>query len=73
MPKKKQEQDWEKEDKETVLAKGGEWTKKINVDIPMWVVKELDKEADRVGIARQALIKMWIVEKVDQIRAKKTA
>lgn len=64
-------EEWEKEDKETVLAKGGEWTKKINLDIPVWAVKELDKEAERMGVARQALIKMWVVEKIDQVRAKK--
>jgi hypothetical protein len=40
-------------------------TKKINLDIPVWAVKAIDKEADRIGIARQALLKMWIVERLD--------
>jgi hypothetical protein len=41
--------------------------KRVNVDFPVWSISELDKEADRLGIARQALIKIWIIEKLDQI------
>jgi hypothetical protein len=37
---------------------------KVNVDFPAWVVKDLDKEADRLGVARQSLIKVWIVERL---------
>jgi len=40
--------------------------KKANVDFPAWVVKDLDKEADRLGVARQSLIKVWIVERLEQ-------
>ncbi len=38
---------------------------KVNVDFPAWVVKALDREADRVGVPRQSLIKLWIVEKLE--------
>ena len=41
---------------------------KVNVDFPAWVVGELDREANRIGIARQALIKTWIVEKIEVAR-----
>jgi hypothetical protein len=41
---------------------------KINVDFPKWVVTALDREADRIGIARQALIKLWIVERLENAR-----
>lgn len=40
--------------------------KRINVDFPSWIVKSLDKEADRYGISRQALIKVWITERLDR-------
>lgn len=36
--------------------------KRVNVDFPLWVVNELDKEAKRLGVPRQALIKLWIAE-----------
>ena len=38
---------------------------KVNVDFPAWVVAGLDREAGRIGIARQALIKLWIVERLE--------
>jgi len=42
---------------------------KVNVDFPRWVVTALDREADRIGVARQALIKLWIVERLEKTRA----
>ncbi len=38
--------------------------KRVNIDFPIWVVEELDKEAGRLGITRQALVKVWIAEKL---------
>lgn len=40
--------------------------RKVNVDFPAWVVEDLDKEADRLGVERQSLIKVWIVERLEQ-------
>ena len=41
--------------------------KRVNVDCPAWSIGELDKEAERLGVARQALIKLWVIEKLDQL------
>ena len=41
--------------------------KRVNVDFPAWSIDELDKEADRLGVARQALIKLWVIERLDQL------
>ncbi len=38
--------------------------KRVNVDFPAWVVTGLDREARRLGVTRQSLIKMWIAEKL---------
>jgi hypothetical protein len=38
--------------------------KRVNVDFPKWMVSGLDREAARLGVSRQALIKMWIAEKL---------
>jgi len=38
----------------------------VNVDFPQWVVDALDREANRIGITRQSLIKMWTVERLEQ-------
>ncbi len=39
--------------------------KRVNVDFPSWMVQSLDKEASRLGITRQSLIKMWVADKLD--------
>ena len=36
----------------------------INVDFPSWVVASLDKEAARIGVTRQSIIKVWLVERL---------
>jgi len=38
--------------------------KRVNIDFPSWVVEGLDKQAKRLGITRQALVKVWIAEKL---------
>ena len=67
---KKKMETYKREDQETVLRSGGEWTKRVNVDFPIWAIKEMDREADRRGITRQALIKMWLIDKLDVIKTK---
>ena len=39
-------------------------SKRINVDFPSWVVEALDREATRIGVTRQSIIKMWLVERL---------
>jgi len=41
--------------------------KRVNVDFPVWMIHSLDKEAKRLGIPRQSLIKMLIAERLDKI------
>lgn len=47
--------------------------RKVNVDLPLWAIKELDKEAGRRGIARQALMKMWLIDRLDKLRGKEAS
>jgi hypothetical protein len=39
----------------------------ISLDIPAQMLKNLDREATRIGVARQALIKVWLAERLDII------
>jgi hypothetical protein len=41
---------------------------KVNVDFPMWMVRMLDREALKLNVSRQAVIKMWIRERLDPTR-----
>lgn len=38
--------------------------KRVNVDFPSWMVQSIDKEAQYLGVTRQALIKMWIGDRL---------
>ena len=40
--------------------------KRINVDIPEWMIDSLDREAGRVGVTRQSIIKVWLAERLEQ-------
>ncbi len=40
--------------------------KRVNVDFPGWMVDSLDREARRMGVTRQSLIKLWLADKLGQ-------
>lgn len=40
--------------------------KRVNVDFPGWMVDSLDREAHRMGVTRQSLIKLWLADKLSQ-------
>ena len=42
----------------------GEETRRVNVDFPAWMVTSLDREARRLGVTRQSIIKMWLAERL---------
>jgi hypothetical protein len=37
---------------------------RINLDLPRWIVEKLDRHARKAGVARQALVKVWMVERL---------
>lgn len=39
--------------------------RRVNVDFPTWMVESLDREAKRLGVTRQSVIKVWIAEKLE--------
>lgn len=46
--------------------------RKVNVDFPTWMIESLDREAGRLGVTRQSVIKMWLAERLEQSKAGKT-
>jgi len=40
--------------------------KRVNVDFPKWMIDSLDKEASRLGVTRQSIIKVWLSERLQQ-------
>ena len=47
--------------------------KTVNLDLPVWAIKGLDQEATRRGVARQALMKMWLIDRLDILKKEKEA
>ena len=45
----------------------GQDQKRVNVDFPVWMIHSLDKEAKRLGVPRQSIIKIWIAEKLKEV------
>ena len=41
-------------------------TRKVNVDFPEWVIESLDREAKKIGVTRQSIIKVWIAERLKE-------
>ena len=44
----------------------GQEQKRVNVDFPVWMIHDLDKEAKRLGVPRQSIIKIWIAERLEK-------
>ena len=40
--------------------------KRVNVDFPTWMVESLDREANKLGVTRQSIIKVWLAERLEQ-------
>ena len=43
-------------------------SRQVNVDFPIWMVEQLDREAARLGITRQSVIKLWLSERLESVR-----
>lgn len=44
--------------------RAGQDQKRVNVDFPFWMIACLDEEAKKLGVSRQAIIKVWIAERM---------
>ena len=45
--------------------------RRVNVDFPAWMIDSLDKEASKVGVTRQSIIKVWLAERLEELAANK--
>ncbi len=43
----------------------GRENKRVNINFPVWMLQSLDREADRLGVQRQSIIKIWIAERLE--------
>lgn len=50
----------------TKATRPGREQKRVNVDFPVWMIQSLDREARRLGVPRQSVIKVWIAERLER-------
>jgi hypothetical protein len=50
--------DWDK------ATRPGLEPRRVNVDLPTWMISELDKQASLIGVTRQSIIKVWLSERI---------
>ena len=52
----------------TGIRRPGLEQRRVNVDFPSWMIESLDREARRLGVTRQSIIKFWIAEHLESSR-----
>ena len=50
----------------TTATRPNKEQRRVNVDFPTWMVESLDREAGRLGVTRQSIIKIWIAERLEK-------
>lgn len=48
------------------IRRPGQAQRRVNVDFPTWMIESLDREASRLGVTRQSIIKVWIAERLER-------
>lgn len=47
--------------------------RRVNIDLPSWMISELDKQASLIGVTRQSIIKVWLSERIKTEKAEQAA
>jgi hypothetical protein len=47
--------------------------RRVNVDLPVWMIRQLDRQADLIGVTRQSIIKVWLSERIKEENAEQKA
>ena len=51
----------------SAMKRPGYEQKRLDLEFPVWMIKALDREASRLGISRESIIKVWLAERLDQL------
>lgn len=56
----------------TTARRPNQSQKRVNVDFPVWMIESLDREASRLGVTRQSIIKVWLAERLEESALNRT-
>ncbi len=48
------------------VCRSGQEQQRVNIHFPAWRIQSLDREARRLGVTRQSVIKVWIAERLER-------
>jgi hypothetical protein len=51
----------------SAMKRPGYAQKRLDLDFPVWMIEALDREASRLGISRESIIKVWLAERLEQL------
>ncbi len=54
------------------LKRPNQTQKRVNVDFPSWMIDSLDREAGKLGVTRQSIIKVWLAERLEESASNKS-
>ncbi len=57
----------------TRARRPGQEQRRVNVDFPVWMIESLDREARRLGVTRQSIIKVWLADRLEREGDRRTA
>jgi len=57
----------------SIIRRPNQTPKRVNVDFPTWMIESLDKEASRLGVTRQSIIKVWLAERLEKLTFNKSS
>jgi hypothetical protein len=57
----------------TRARRPGQEQRRVNVDFPVWMIESLDREARRLGVTRQSIIKVWLADRLERESDRRTA
>jgi len=57
----------------STIRRSNQEQRRVNVDFPTWMIESLDREAGRLGVTRQSIIKVWLAERLEQRASNKAS
>jgi hypothetical protein len=56
----------------STLKRPNQAARRVNVDFPSWMIDSLDREAGKLGVTRQSIIKVWLAERLEGLASNKS-
>ncbi|MBY0265264.1 MAG: BrnA antitoxin family protein [Burkholderiales bacterium] len=52
------------------LRRSNQELKRVGINLPAWMINSLDREAGKLGVTRQSIIKVWLAERLEAVKSR---